>query len=218
MFEKIKRKLSPLLILTMAASLFISVPVKTDAKSSTITYPTAYCFCRTNAGKLLRIGNDRQYLRSVKSSNNNIIYVPKSSTNPSGINYNAVAPGTCILTYKLRKGGKTITAKQKYVVVKDCPYKQVKINGKDVTNKIASPNETTVYTSKKSYTLQWVVNPKYKAGKPDPKQDNAYSSSEPTLYKQKGSKKLKGDKFIHIMVRDKQGNYYGDYHFYISKR
>ncbi len=189
----------------------------TSYAATTKTYPTAYCMWQRTSGHLMRIGTDRKYIQSVKSSNPNVIAI-WSQTNPQDTNYCTNGPGTCTITYKMKKGGKVYTAKQKYVVYKVNPFKSFKLNGKEYAPDFNKEEGTQGWIlksdSKKNNKIQWKLNSGFKIVKYSKKQyDNTiYNfSSNNTLNKAKGTKTFKGTRDIYAHIKDKKGRYLGCY-------
>ncbi|WP_026669222.1 hypothetical protein [Butyrivibrio sp. AE3006] len=203
--------------LSFAMLLTLCSGVKAEAKVTT-KYPTAYCLQAPNNGYLLRVGEDRQYIVDVKTSNKNVVSLSPAKKGGSGTNYNANRPGTCTITYTMERNGKRYKATQKYIVVRKRPYKQVKLNGKDITKTV---NQDKGYKSIKckteEYTLSWKVASDLKVCKPDRVQEGSGFSGESLITKKSGTKKFSGRNFHHIYLKDKKGHYLGTFLFYITQ-
>ncbi|WP_026494319.1 hypothetical protein [Butyrivibrio sp. WCD3002] len=215
----LKKVLLGVSALSFALLLSLSFNIKAEAKVTT-KYPTAYCIQAPNNGHLLRIGPDRQYIVDVKTSNKNVVSLSPDKNGDSGTNYNANRPGTCTITYTMEKNGKRYKATQKYVVLRKRPFKQVKVNGKDVT-KIVNQDKGSykpIVIKQQDYTLSWKVASGFKVCKPDKVQDGTGFTGECVINKKSGTKAFSGSNFHHIYLKDNKGHYLGVFLFYVTQK
>lgn len=214
----LKKVLMCVSALSFALLLSLSFNIKAEAKVTT-KYPTAYCIQAPNNGYLLRIGEDRKYIVGVKTSNRNVVSLSSSQKDKHNTNYNAVRPGTCTITYTMEKDGQRYKATQKYVVVKKRPFKQVKLNGKDITKKV---NQVKGYQPVKckteDYTISWKLSSDVKVCLPDKRQEGFDYVGETTITTKSGTKSFSGSNFHFVYLKDKKGHYLGEFLFYITQK